>query len=276
MTIKNLQLLTVVDIIQEQLRKVCHLSERQLSNFRLQLFDVFRLKQSGAGFSFRYIFICIFASQLKKDLGIRETSDGSVTFFSEKYGQTYHSVHGARTESERVFIALGFDYAASLFHHLNILEVGFGTGLNAWLTLQRATESGREVHYTGIEAYPLLPEEYGMLPPELLPFHTFSWEEAHTISPGFSVVKNKVKLEDFRSTSLFNLVYFDAFSPDAQPELWSADLFAKVGNMMCAGGVITTYCSKSSVQRNLRSAGFTVEKHPGPPHKREVIRATKK
>lgn len=255
---------------------MCHLFKRQLFNFRLQLFDVFRLKQSAAGFSFSCLFICIFVFQLEKDLGIRETSDGSATFFSEKYGQTYHSVHGARTESERVFIELGFNYAATLFPRLDILEVGFGTGLNAWLTLQKAIESGMEVHYTGIEAYPLQADEYEMLPSELLPLHRFSWEEPHTISPGFSVVKNKVRLEDFYSSFAFNLVYFDAFSPDAQPELWSTDIFVKVGNMMHPGGVITTYCSKSSVQRNLRSAGFMVEKHPGPPHKREVIRAIKK
>lgn len=206
-------------------------------------------------------------------MGIRKTSDGSVTFFSEKYGQTYHSIHGARTESERVFLELGFDYAATVFPRMNILEVGFGTGLNAWLTLQRA--SGKEVHYTGIEAFPLQKGEYGMLPAEILALHALTWEEEHPVCPGFTVIKHKVMLEDFHCESLFNLVYFDAFSPDAQPELWSTDIFAKLGNMMCAGGVITTYCSKSSVQRNLRAAGFTVEKHPGPPHKREVIRAIK-
>lgn len=209
-------------------------------------------------------------------MGIRKTSDGSATFFSEKYGQTYHSVHGAKTESERVFMELGYDYASSLFSSLDILEVGFGTGLNAWLTLKRALESGTGVRYTGIEAYPLQPDEYQLLPPEFLPLHELSWEEQHIISPGCVVVKNKVRLEDFDGASRFNLVYFDAFSPDVQPELWSADIFRKVGNMMYPGGVITTYCSKSLVQRNLRSAGFEVEKHPGPPHKREVIRAIKK
>ena len=209
-------------------------------------------------------------------MGIRETSDGSVTFFSEKYGQTYHSIHGARTESERVFMELGFDYAAAVFSRLDILEVGFGTGLNAWLTLQRAAGCGIDVHYTGIEAYPLPASGYTMLPAEVLPLHELPWEQQHFLSPGFCLVKKEVRLEDFTPGSLFNLVYFDAFSPDAQPELWSAEIFAKLGNMMCAEGVITTYCSKSSVQRNLRSAGFTVEKHPGPPHKREVIRAIKK
>lgn len=209
-------------------------------------------------------------------MGIRETSDGSVTFFSEKYGQTYHSVHGARTESERVFIELGFDYTVDRFGRADILEVGFGTGMNAWLTGQKAEESGFPVTYTGIEAYPLTPDEYRMLPPELLPLHRLTWEERHTISPGFSVIKKRIRLEDLLSEQPFNLVYFDAFSPEAQPELWSAEMFIKVGNMLCPEGVLTTYCSKSSVQRNLRSAGFTVEKHPGPPHKREVIRAIKK
>ena len=221
------------------------------------------------------MYLCCLSNQTK-DLGIRETSDGSVTFFSEKYGQTYHSVHGARTESERVFIELGLDYAVSRLGRADILEVGFGTGLNAWLTRQKAEEGGYPVRYTGLEAYPLAPDEYRLLPPELLPLHRLSWEEWHTISPVFSVIKKQIRLEDLPCEPQFNLVYFDAFSPDAQPELWSAEMFMKVGNMLCAEGVLTTYCSKSSVQRNLRSAGFTVEKHPGPPHKREVIRAIKK
>ncbi|MCD8538459.1 MAG: tRNA (5-methylaminomethyl-2-thiouridine)(34)-methyltransferase MnmD [Leadbetterella sp.] len=209
-------------------------------------------------------------------MDIRETSDGSVTFFSEKYGQTYHSVHGARTESGRVFIELGFDHVIAGGKRPEILEVGFGTGLNAWLTWQRAEESGLEVSYTGLEAYPLSAAQYRMLPAGLQPLHELSWGEQHTLSRSFNVIKLAIRLEDFRSESLYNLVYFDAFSPDAQPELWSAEMFIKIGNMLCPDGVLTTYCSKSSVQRNLRSAGFTVEKHPGPPHKREVIRAIKK
>lgn len=210
------------------------------------------------------------------ELGIRKTSDGSATFYSEKYGQTYHSVHGAKTESERVYLELGYDYAAARFDTLKILEVGFGTGLNAWLTLQRAIKSGQKVDYTGIEAYPLGPEEYRLLPAEVQALHELSWEEPHIISPDFVIQKKNVKLEDYYQDSRFNLVYFDAFSPEAQPELWSADIFGKVGNMLCPGGIITTYCSKSSVQRNLRAVGFEVEKHPGPPHKLEVIRAIKK
>ena len=228
------------------------------------------------GFSFRQVFICIFVTQFNTGVSIRKTSDGSPTFFSEKFGQTYHSIHGAKTESERVFIELGYAYISARFSRLDILEVGFGTGLNVLLTAQKATSSDREVYYTGIEAYPLQPAEYTLLPQELQALHELSWETEHTILPGFIVVKNKIRLEDFSSTTPFNLVYFDAFSPDAQPELWSAEVFRKVANMMCSGGVITTYCSKSLVQRNLRSAGFEVEKHPGPPHKREVIRAIKK
>ena len=209
-------------------------------------------------------------------MSIRQTPDGSATFFSEKFGQTYHSVHGARTESERVFIALGYDYARPRFSLLNILEVGFGTGLNAWLTMEKAAASDTAVYYTGLEAYPLAAEEYRLLPAELHSLHALSWGVSHTISPGCVVVKIKTLLEDFQSETPFNLVYFDAFSPEVQPELWSADIFGKVGNMMCPGGVITTYCSKSVVRKNLEAAGFQVEKHPGPPRKREVIRAIKK
>lgn len=208
-------------------------------------------------------------------LKIQNTSDGSVTFFSEKFGQTYHSVHGAQTESERVFIELGFEYAAQNFDTITLLEVGFGTGLNAFLTLKKAEALTVNTNYYGIEAYPLSENEYRLLPEEIQALHRLNWDEPHTITPFFSVFKSKVLLQDFEYSQTFNLIYFDAFSPEAQPELWSEEVFRKMYGLLDKNGVLTTYCSKSWVQKNMKAAGFTVEKHPGPPHKREIIRAIK-
>lgn len=210
-----------------------------------------------------------------RELSVKETSDGSVTFFSEKFGQTYHSIHGAKTESERVFIELGLDYVTQFSSDISILEVGFGTGLNAFLTQKRAEELQVSVTYTGIEAYPLAEEQYLGLPEELHALHRLPWESFQTVTPDFLLLKQKSFLENFTSESLYQLIYFDAFSPEAQPELWSEDVFVNMYNILKPNGVLTTYCSKSMVQRNLKSAGFYVEKHKGPPHKREVIRAIK-
>jgi tRNA U34 5-methylaminomethyl-2-thiouridine-forming methyltransferase MnmC len=208
-------------------------------------------------------------------VSVKQTSDGSVTFFSEKFGQTYHSIYGAKTESERIFIELGLEYVANFTSQISILEIGFGTGLNAFLTQKRIQELNISVDYTGIEAYPLTAEQYLTLPEELHALHELSWENRHTVSPNFSVLKKQSLLEEFKSESLFQLIYFDAFSPEAQPELWSEDVFKNMYDILVPNGVLTTYCSKSLVQRNLKSAGFHVEKHKGPPHKREVIRAIK-
>ena len=198
-----------------------------------------------------------------------------MTFFSEKFGQTYHSIYGAKTESERIFIELGLDYVAKFTSQISILEVGFGTGLNAFLTQKRAQELTISVNYTGIEAYPLIANQYLTLPEELHALHQLSWEHWHTIVPYFSVLKKQFLLEEFKSDSLFQLIYFDAFSPDAQPELWTEDIFRNIYTILAPNGVLTTYCSKVFVRRNLESVGFSVERHKGPPHKREVIRAIK-
>lgn len=208
-----------------------------------------------------------------KDLCIRTTGDGSITFYSDRFQQNYHSIHGARTESERVFLELGYEYASEKFENIEILEVGFGTGMNAWLTSKAAIQV--PTRYSGLEAFPIAEEQWTLFPPELQVFHQVSWEQEHTIHPLFSVIKHRTMLEDFRSEERFNLVYFDAFSPDAQPELWTEEVFKQIHAIMQYGGVLSTYCSKSIVQKNLKAAGFDVEKHPGPPHKREVIRAIK-
>jgi tRNA U34 5-methylaminomethyl-2-thiouridine-forming methyltransferase MnmC len=210
----------------------------------------------------------------KRDLGIRTTGDGSYTFYSDRFQQYYHSLYGARTESQRVFMDLGYGLASSLFSSIRLLEVGFGTGLNAWLSGLAAETV--PTFYTGIEAYPIEEEQWTCFPEELQAYHAISWEVEHTIHPLFSVIKHRTRLEEFTPEKRFNLVYYDAFSPEAQPELWTEERFSQVHAWMETGGILSTYCSKVVVQHNLKSAGFEVEKHQGPPHKREVIRAIKK
>lgn len=208
-------------------------------------------------------------------MSIQKTSDGSFTIYSEQFGQTYHSIHGAKTESDKVFIELGLDYVSEYQKEINILEIGLGTALNAFLTLQKAKEHHLKINYVGIEAYPLKPEQYQALPQDLQTLHTLPWNQWQEVDPFFRLFKAHTTLENFIPEIDFDLIYFDAFSPEAQPELWSQEVFRNMYNVLKPLGVLTTYCSKGSVQRNLKSAGFDVEKHKGPPHKREVLRALK-
>jgi tRNA U34 5-methylaminomethyl-2-thiouridine-forming methyltransferase MnmC len=206
---------------------------------------------------------------------LRTTADGSKTLYSEKFGQHYHSVFGAETESLEVFIQLGLLEATGKFKEINLFELGFGSGLNARLSARFAQEKGVFVNYTGIEAYPVEEEFSAALPEETAALHALTWDDTHQINPWFRFRKIKAFLEDFSSEERFNVVYFDAFAPESQPELWTVEVFEKIAGLMVEEGVMTTYCSKVSVQRNMRAAGFKVEKHPGPPHKREVLRAIK-
>jgi tRNA U34 5-methylaminomethyl-2-thiouridine-forming methyltransferase MnmC len=204
---------------------------------------------------------------------IKLTQDGSTTLYSECFNQYYHSIFGAKTESEKVFIELGLYSAFERFLDISILEMGLGTGLNALLTLENCTKFGRNVKYTAIEAHPLMSESLVDLSFDSSVFHNCEWESWHKISPEMKFKKHHVSLEAFNTSDKFNLVYYDAFAPSSQPELWEQPIFEKVASLMEPDGILVTYCSKSYVQRNLRGAGFTVEKHPGPPRKREVLRA---
>ncbi|UBM57763.1 tRNA (5-methylaminomethyl-2-thiouridine)(34)-methyltransferase MnmD [Marinilongibacter aquaticus] len=204
---------------------------------------------------------------------IKITADGSSTLYSSKFDQHYHSIFGARQESDLVFIDLGLKYAVEHFEKVELLEMGFGTGLNAMLTANFAFECKKEIGYTGLEAYPIALEEAKELNFEVYELHKKSWAEKHAINPFFSFTKFNTKLQDFTTRHKFNLVYYDAFAPESQPELWTPEIFASLAGMMVEGGVLTTYCSKGYVQRNLKAAGFSIEKHPGPARKREVIRA---
>lgn len=220
---------------------------------------------------------------------IQITEDGSHTLFSEIAGQTYHSSHGAIQESRHIFIS----QLSTLNPQLSILEIGFGTGLNAVLVAEWARENGARVEYTTIELYPLEREVYGELNygrllgcEELfLQLHKAQWDVGmQSIADNFAISKCKRDIvEELRVRSeelgvrsgVFDVVFFDAFSPDAQPELWTEEVFKNVYALMKEGGVMTTYCAKGDVRRAMLAAGFKVEKLQGPPGKRHILRATK-
>jgi len=215
------------------------------------------------------------------------TSDGSHTLFVPELGEHYHSVHGAVQESMHIFIKHGLEAVAVGEGPLHIFEMGLGTGLNLLLTALQPL--GRPVHYISVEAYPVSAEEaaslnYGSLfadYPEaatlLKSIHALPWNEPAELKPNFILHKIHAKLAEVEWPTLpqFNLVYFDAFAPDAQPGLWTEEVFQKLYNQMVAGGQLVTYCAKGSVRRALKSAGFSIEKLPGPPGKREMTRAIK-
>jgi tRNA U34 5-methylaminomethyl-2-thiouridine-forming methyltransferase MnmC len=215
------------------------------------------------------------------------TSDGSHTLYVPELGEHYHSVHGAVQESTHVFIKHGLEALPVGEGHLHIFEMGLGTGLNLLLTALQPLQ--RPVHYVSIEAYPVNADEaaslnYGSLfneHPEakalLHAIHNLPWGEPAELKPGFTIHKIHAKLSDLPWGSLpqFNLVYFDAFAPDVQPNLWTEEVFAALYNQMQLGGTLVTYCAKGSVKRAMKTAGFTIERLPGPPGKREMTRAVK-
>lgn len=212
---------------------------------------------------------------------IEHTADGSATLFVPELDEHYHSVKGAFTESQHIFIDMGLKACPSPTP--KILEVGFGTGLNAYLTLLEAERSGRHVHYTGIELYPLPWETIEQLhyseDERFKALHTAAWEKEIEITPYFTLHKVQA---DFSTGSAvpyssgYNLLYFDAFAPEKQPEMWSQELFDRLYVNTSEEGILTTYCAKGVVRRMLQSAGFKVERLPGPPGgKREILRATR-
>ena len=204
---------------------------------------------------------------------VRTTEDGSKTVYSEQFKQYYHSVFGAKTESEWVYIDLGYLDSIKKFKEIRILEVGFGTGLNAFLSQKMADEHQIPTSYVGLEAFPIRPDLFQSLNEDLQIYHTCEWENPLWLSKYFSFEKNEIQVENYESNQTFHLIYFDAFAPDAQPELWTSEIFEKLRKILVKDGVLTTYCSKVIVQKNLKEAGYKIEKHQGPPHKREILRA---
>ena len=216
------------------------------------------------------------------------TKDGSHTVYIPDLNVTYHSHHGAIQESVHVFIEAGLHYQLNRmdFSHqeLRIFEMGFGTGLNAFLTLLEAEKINRKVQYTAIENYPLSEEEVKSLNYDQLlaasttgiqQLHKTTWNETIVFTKNFSLKKIEDNLLTHSFEEQFHLIYYDAFAPSAQPELWTEEVFRKFYSMLLPNGILVTYCSKSTVRRAMQAAGFRVEKMPGPPGKREMVRATK-
>ena len=217
----------------------------------------------------------------KPSLQIVSTKDGSQTILNQELGSTYHSRHGALTESQHVFIDKGLRKVLDgQVTDITLLEMGLGTGLNALLTAVQAVELNIRVNYHALELYPV-PEEVWKayeLPEELSgnrdlydAIQLAEWDKEVIINPNFSVTKHNISLLDFQPSVKFDLIYYDAFEPETQPELWTQDVFGKLLSWSNPSGVLTTYCCKGYVRRNMIGAGFEVEKVPGPPGKREMI-----
>ncbi|MEO1030603.1 MAG: tRNA (5-methylaminomethyl-2-thiouridine)(34)-methyltransferase MnmD [Bacteroidota bacterium] len=253
------------------------------------------------------------------------TSDGSKTIQIEDWNEQYHSIHGAIQEANHVFIKHGLFSHPELVsgshqeehntehrslsevevsrnpvevsseqsqskvdesHPINILEIGFGTGLNAFLTLIQAEQLKRHIHYVGVEAYPVEAAEIEQLnyvelisqphQDEFEQLHGVSWEAKHNITPFFQLEKQQKFFKEIETKNTFDIIYFDAFGARVQPELWTEAIFAVMFKALKENGILVTYSAKGSVRRAMETVGFTVERLPGPPGKREMLRAQRK
>lgn len=215
---------------------------------------------------------------------IQTTADGSQTLFVPSLDEHYHSVKGALTESLHIFIRMGLQECAS--PEPRVLEIGFGTGLNAWLTLQEA-KKGRKVSYTTLEKYPL-PQELiaqldypAQLSPSFAPYylalHRAAWNTWVELTPSFQLRKVQADFTTVQFREEYDVIYFDAFAPEKQPEMWSQELFDRLYRCLAPEGIFVTYCAKGVVRRMLQASGFEVERLPGPPGgKREILRGRKR
>jgi tRNA U34 5-methylaminomethyl-2-thiouridine-forming methyltransferase MnmC len=211
-----------------------------------------------------------------------ETADGSHSLFVPELNEHYHSVHGALQESRHVFIEAGLKQISK--NNIRILEVGLGTGLNALLTMVYASENGKHIDYTAVEAFPLSTkiiqslnyvEQIGEkeFAAPFFQLHTCPSGSTQKITGHFTICRIDSKLEEALIPQGNDLIYFDAFAPTVQPELWSESVFKKLFESMLPGAILVTYCAKGAVRRAMNAAGFKTERIPGPPGKREMIRA---
>ena len=210
------------------------------------------------------------------------TDDGSPTLFSSAFDAHYHSTHGALQESLHVFIKHGLEFCISNGKtDLSILEFGFGSGLNALLTLKAASKLSLKIDYHGIEGYPVDLEQINAFANNisdketLKALHQTMWETSVPMTPNFKLYKEKSLFEDFRTVRQFDLIYYDAFAPSCQPDLWDLPILKKAYDALNTHGILVTFCAKGSFKRNLKCLGFEVERLPGPPGKREMTRARK-
>ncbi len=214
------------------------------------------------------------------------TSDGSNTLFSKEFGCAYRSVHGAVDECQHVYINAGLLHQSEKQTEINVLEIGFGTGLVAFMAFLETQNRNLKVNYTGYEGYPIsLSEAESLQYPTLLSaekneetfsfFHTSNWDQQHQVNANFSFLKKLAKFEDLNEINTFDVVFFDPFAPNANPYLWSDVYLSKIYASMKNNGVLTTYCAQGEAKRAMKRAGFSVERLPGANRKREMTRATK-
>lgn len=212
------------------------------------------------------------------------TSDGSTTIYLPEWEENYHSKHGAIQEAKHVFIKNGFSQFKT--DELSILEIGFGTGLNAFITFLETLRANKQIKYVGVEAYLVSFEEVAQMnyvteldaktfETEFQKMHTCSWDESVKISDDFQLEKRKQFIDEITDFEQFDLIYFDAFGYRVQPELWSTAIFKKMFDALKPNGVLVTYAARGVVKRSMIEVGFKVEKLEGPPGKREMFRATK-
>lgn len=211
------------------------------------------------------------------------TSDGSHTIYVPEIDEHYHSIHGAVQESNFIYITAGFDSCKA--DPVNILEVGFGTGLNALLTAMKSISEKRVVNYTSIEKYPLEESMSGALNHHLFAgtagreisdlINSAAWDKWTLIQKNFNLLKIRGDITDYKIEGKYNLIYFDAFGPDKQPEVWTSKVFESIAGATVKDGIFVTYSAKGEVKRNLRACGFEVTLLPGPPGKRQITRGVK-
>ena len=211
---------------------------------------------------------------------IIETKDGSHSVFVEEMGETYHSVHGAMAEAKHVYIKNGIAHCSTL-HEISVLELGFGTGLNALLTAEFANEKKIQTNYTALEAYPLQENEWSVLnyaqknQDIFEKLHRCEWEKYTSISGYFRLQKKLMFFEDMNFDCQFDIIYFDVFGYNYQPHLWDKAILQKCFQALKPNGIWVSYACKGVVTRNLKAIGFDVQKLAGPPGKREMTQAVK-
>ena len=214
---------------------------------------------------------------------LKITEDGSHTLFSPVVEECYHSQNGAIQESKHIFIKAGWEHCTK--EELRVFEVGFGTGLNAFLTLLKAEEQRKKVHYTTLEYYPVEEDIVKKLnyfelldktrEADFLKLHDASWNKPEQITPFFTLEKIRVDFTKYELNGSYDLFYFDAFSPEKQPEMWAQERFEALFAHANPDAVLVTYCAKGIVRRAMQAAGFKTERLPGPPGKREILKAVK-
>ena len=225
----------------------------------------------------------IFLTKMQNNMIIEQTEDGIPTLYLPRMDEHYHFTKGALAEARHVYIDSAL--RASGKKEINVLEIGFGTGLNTFLTFLESQEKGLRINYTTFELYPLSPDITEKLnyPALIAPssesifalLHQCEWNQKIAISPLFTLYKRHADLTRTSLEGIYDVVYFDAFAPDKQPEMWNQEIFNRLYARMTGGGVLTTYCAKGAVRRMMKEAGYSVERIPGPPGKREMLRAIK-